>query len=75
MSNENLPPIKIAYVIDNEVVDIVHADERLAAIFLSNPTLIDVTDGFYDDESLPTILIGATYNQDNNTFTNPTKVE
>lgn len=38
-----LPPIKIAFVLDGEVVDILHTDERLAAIFTSNPLIVDVT--------------------------------
>lgn len=65
------PPIKIAYIIDNEVVDIIHTDERLAAIFLSNPTVIDITTNFYNEDNNPTILVGATYNPETETFTNP----
>jgi hypothetical protein len=30
----NMPPNKVAFIIDNEVVDIIHTDDRLAAIFL-----------------------------------------
>lgn len=37
------PPIKVAFIIDGKVVDVLHTDERLAAIFLSDPTVIDVT--------------------------------
>ena len=40
---ENLPPHTLALVIDNRVVDILHTDERLAAIFLSEPTVVDIT--------------------------------
>jgi hypothetical protein len=43
------PPIKLAFIIDNEVADILHTDERLAAIFLSNPTIINVTEKYLDD--------------------------
>lgn len=39
-----LPPVKIAFVIDGKVVDLLHTDERLAAIFLSQPTIIDATE-------------------------------
>jgi hypothetical protein len=42
--NPEMPPKKIALIIDGEVVEMLHADERLAAIFLSNPTIVDVTD-------------------------------
>ena len=55
-----LPPVKVAFIIDNEVVDILHTDDRLGAIMLSEPVIKDVTDlvpnkvavGFiYDPES------------------------
>jgi len=65
----NIPPIKIAFVIDDEVVDILHTDSRLAAIFLSEPKIIDVTDSF--EEGVP-VQVGATHNEDG-TFTNPSK--
>ena len=39
-----LPPIKIAFIIDNKVVEILNTDERLSAVFLSNPLILDVTD-------------------------------
>ena len=71
MTNPTLPPVKIAYVIDNEVVDIVHTDERLAAIFLSNPILVDISENFYDENNNPTVLVGAAYNPETETFTNP----
>jgi hypothetical protein len=44
MSNpEKLPPVKLAFILDGTVVDIIHTDERFAAIFLSNPLVLDVT--------------------------------
>lgn len=43
---QQMPPMKIAFVIDGEVVDVLHTDERLAAIFLSDPKIIDVTDKY-----------------------------
>lgn len=67
----NTPPVKLAYILDNEVVDILHTDERLAAIMTSNPVIIDVSEGFFDDKGYATIQIGATYNPENSTFTNP----
>ena len=39
-----LPPVKIAFVIDGTVVDVLHTDERLAAIFLSEPVILDATE-------------------------------
>lgn len=40
---KELPPIKLAFILDGTVVDIIHTDERFAAIFLSNPLVVDVT--------------------------------
>jgi hypothetical protein len=37
------PPVKVAFIIDGKVVDVLHTDERLASIFLSDPVVIDVT--------------------------------
>lgn len=54
--NPQMPPKKIALIIDGEVVEMLHADERLAAIFLSDPTVIDVTD-VYSGES----FVGKSY--------------
>ena len=62
-----LPPVKIAFVIDNQVIDILHTDERLAAIFLSEPVILDVT----GDDGEPTTLVGATYDPETGTFTAP----
>jgi hypothetical protein len=38
-----LPPVRLAFVIDGVVQDIINTDERLAAILLSDPIVIDVT--------------------------------
>jgi len=65
----NLPPYKIAFVIDGELADILHTDERLFAIFMSNPSIIDVTEQVTKNPE--SILIGAKYNFESSTFTNP----
>lgn len=52
-------PMHLALVIDGVVEDIIHCDERLAYILLSEPTVVDLGDTFvkvnisdiYDDES------------------------
>lgn len=62
-----LPPVKIAFVIDGEVVDILHTDNRLAAIFLSSPTVIDVTNDFGSGIIVP----GSKYDKKTKTFTFP----
>lgn len=63
-----IPPIKIAFILDNEVVDILHTDERLAAIFLSEPKMIDVTGQLVENEGI--VRVGIKYNPETNTFYN-----
>ena len=65
-----LPPFKIAFIINNELVDVLHTDDRLSAIFLSNPTMVDVTDIY---ASSPEVLVnGSVYDPKSKTFTAPT---
>jgi hypothetical protein len=45
-----LPHNKIALVIDGVVQDVFHTDDRLAAILLSQPTIVDVTDKYENQE-------------------------
>lgn len=45
-TEQQMPPMKIAFVLDGTVVDVLHTDERLAAIFLSGPTIVDVTERY-----------------------------
>lgn len=63
---KDLPPVKVAFVIDGEVVDILHTDSRLGAIFLSEPLIIDVTD--IVDKEHPTEFIGKLYNAETKEF-------
>jgi hypothetical protein len=63
--DHELPPARIAFVLDNTVVDILNTDERLAAIFLSNPTVVEVTD--YED--MNSVKVGSKYNPETNEFT------
>jgi len=60
-----LPPVKIAFIIDGQVVDVLHTDERLGAIFLSQATVVDVTE--YQAQNPGVNLVHATY--DGTTFT------
>lgn len=56
---DQLPPAKIALVLDGEVLDVLHTDERLAAIFLSQPTIVDATE--YLAANPNKILVGGTW--------------
>jgi len=64
-----LPPIKVAFVIDNKVVDVLHTDERLSAIFLSDPIIIDVSDWYANSENANKSLVDASYDADTSIFT------
>lgn len=52
----------IAIVLDNEVQDVIRAEARLAAMLLSDPILVDIT----DLENKPGI--GIKYNPENGKF-------
>ena len=69
MTENNVPYIKLALIIDGEVVDILHTQDRLAAILLSNPTVVDITDVKNDSNS--EIYPGWTYDSTDYTFTPP----
>ena len=61
---QQIPPVKIAFIIDGEVVDILHTDERLAAIFLSQPIILDVT----GEDGRAICEVGSTYDVATKTF-------
>lgn len=68
MSNvPEIPAISLALVIDDKVVEVLHTDERLAAIFLSSPTIVDVSNVSNNGGS----IIGWVY--DGITFINPSQ--
>jgi len=61
-------PNHIAFIIDNKIVEIIRTDDRIAAIWLSQPTMVDVT----SPEGPGSIAeIGYTYNPETQTFTAP----
>jgi hypothetical protein len=64
----NLPPVKLAFVIDNEVVEIFHTDNRMAAIWLSEPKVVDVTEMFHKNEE---IRYGYVYDPATGKFNHP----
>jgi len=65
-----LPPNKLAFVIDGGVVDVLHTDDRLAAIFLSQPTIVDVT-ALYEEHEEGFNIVAWKYNAESNEFTSP----
>lgn len=67
---------KIAYVIDGKVVQTLSTDERMWAIILSNPTVIDITDikfpdQVFEDGSTTQVYIDTDWAYDGTTFTPP----
>jgi len=67
---------KIAFVIDGVVVQTLSTDERLAAIVLSDPTVIDITDIFNQgeietEEGTQQLVISNDWTYDGTTFHRP----
>ena len=66
---------KLAYVIDGKVVQTLATDERMWAIILSNPTIVDITDITFPDrvegELISQVAIGQDWAYDGTTFTPP----
>jgi hypothetical protein len=48
----------IAFIIDGEVVSILNTDERMAAVLLSNPIIVDITE---EKKANPFIVEGWEY--------------
>ena len=63
-----LPPNIVAYVIDNTVVQTIFVDDRMAAIVLSEPLVLNIT-----DRGVNTVLQGDIYDPETKTFSRPTK--
>jgi hypothetical protein len=68
MNNEltQLPPDRVAFVIDGEVVEILYVNEKLAAILNSNPIIVDVTGMTLDVGGI--VQPGILYDAETNTF-------
>lgn len=62
-----LPVNKIAFIIDDEVVDIIYAHDRLSAVLLSDPLIVEVTDVKNDGNN--DVNMGDTYNKKTKKFT------
>lgn len=62
-NNTPLPPIKLAFVLDGRVQEMLNTDSKLAAIFLSEPIVVDITG--------QDIHMLSKYDSTTNTFTQP----
>lgn len=60
-----LPPVKLAFILDGVVQDVLHTDDRLAAIFMSEPIILDISDKFKEiaeeTKNPSPILVGWEY--------------
>ena len=70
IEEDPIPPVKLAFIIDGEVVEILHTDHRLGAIFLSSPVIVDVT----EIQNLGA-LMGTTFNEETGEFIPPSPKE
>lgn len=63
-----MPPKSIAFVIDDEIVDVLYTDERMSAILLSNPIILDLSSAITNAPATSTYrpTIGWTYNAEQN---------
>jgi hypothetical protein len=64
----HIPPFKFAFVLDETIVDIIYAEERVASLFLKNAVAVDVTEKIEELESLGLSLIDATYDSETEEF-------
>lgn len=63
----NIPAHYVAFIIDGIVQQVLATDSRFAAIFLSNPTVVDVT-GRPDAHQ---VIVEGTYNKELDEFRGP----
>lgn len=63
----------VAFILDGVVQDVLHSDARLAALFLSNPEMVEVTDWYQARTNTSDNLVGAVY--ENGDFTLPDRTQ
>jgi hypothetical protein len=62
-----MPPHKIAFIIDGIVQDVLHTEARLAALLLSEPIILDVTD-YYVEKGPEFSVVNWAHNEADNTL-------
>lgn len=63
----DLPPHKVAFILDGAVQDVLHTDARLAAILLSNPVILDVS-SYYEGEGNGFSVVQWFHTEEDNTI-------
>lgn len=69
---QELPPRRLAFIMDGEVVEMMNTDDRLGALFLSEPLVVDITER-YDTMLAVGNVIGMAYDKDKDLFYIPVK--
>jgi hypothetical protein len=64
MDNENQDWQYIGFMIDGELQHVLGTDSKLAAILLSEPTIVELT----DEPNLSSLTPGATYDESSQTY-------
>jgi hypothetical protein len=64
---QELPPKRLAFIMDGKVVEMMNTDDRLAALFLSEPLVVDITER-YDTINAVGNVIGMSYDKDKDMF-------
>jgi hypothetical protein len=62
----NRPPHRILFIIDNRVEDMIYTQSRMAAILLSDPIIFDGTE--LEDTD---VYVGYSFDPETNTFSAP----
>jgi hypothetical protein len=66
--NEELPPKKLALILNNHVVEILSADESMFDLFMTHNKVVDVTDKVVSGAETPELLINKFYDEGSNSF-------
>jgi hypothetical protein len=67
----DLPPIRVAFVLDDKVEEILFVDNRLGAILLSDPLILEVVE---ERATTDFVAIGDSYDPENDKFFRTTVV-
>lgn len=66
-TNHKSAPMHIAFIVDGIVEDVIHCNDRLGVLLLSDPVIVEI-------ENLD-ITVNWLYNEENNTFTPPEEID
>lgn len=67
---DHMPPNKIGFILDGKVQDVLHTDDRLAALLLSGPIIFDATKA-YEGQETGFNIVGWDFDENNGELTAP----